>query len=82
MRAVAAQAEGAISSEDVIGAGDGGNGEERTELEDDDTEDGSDDDENVGVDESATRADVKTAAFAADEREHAGGEGYGPAEDV
>ena len=77
-----AQAEGAVAGEDVIGAGDGGDGEEGAEFKDDDAEDGRDDDEDVGVDEDAAGANVQAAALAAEEREQASGEGYGSTEDV
>ena len=80
--AAAVQAEGAVAGEDVIGAGDGGDGEEGAELEDDDSEDGRDDDEDVSVDEDAAGAYVQAAALAAEDREQASGERYSSTEDV
>ena len=79
---VAAQAEGSVAGEDVIGAGDSGDGEEGAEFEDDDAEDGRDDDEDVSVDEDAAGAYVQAAALAAEDREQASGERYSSTEDV
>ena len=82
LRAAATEAESAVAGEDVVGAGDGGDGEEGAEFEDDDAKDGCRYDDRVGIEEEASGADVQAAAFAREDRREASEESCRSTEDV
>lgn len=81
-RAASAELEGSVAGEDVVEAENGDDGEEGSEVEDENADGGGGDYYGVGIEKKASGAGVERAAFAAEKCDEAEAEREGSGGDV